>query len=168
MSEEYRMANQDEDKLTEEQKQLYRKTRVPHKFCPNCGTRNEASADTCANCGKDISWMRVPEPVPYSEPPKQKPRGLPEQKKVFTPRVILVIAIIVALLFAFVLVLLLSTKGKSAELYPAVLVVAGLCGPGAWRGSRPTGGRSTGRCARPRTATRSESCSTSTSRRPPS
>lgn len=162
------MADQDEDKVTEEQKQLYRKTRVPHKFCPNCGTRNEASADTCVNCGKDISWMRVPEPVPYSEPPKQKPKSLPEQQKFFTPRVILVIVIIVALLVGLILVLLLTTKGKSAELYPAALVVAGLCGPGTWRGRRPTGGRSTGRCARRRCATRSGRCSTSTSRRPPS
>jgi ribosomal protein L40E len=168
MSEECRMANQDDDNLTEEQKQLYRKTRVPHKFCPNCGTRNEASADTCSNCGKDISWMRVPEPVPYSEPPKQKPKSLPEQQKVFTPRVILVIAIIVALLFAFILVLILTTRGKSAELYPAALVVAGLCRQGAWRGRRLTGGRLTGRCARLRNANRRGSCSTSTSRRPPS
>jgi ribosomal protein L40E len=112
------MADQGDEKLTEEAKQLLRKTRVPHKFCPYCGTRNEADAQNCASCDKDISWMRVPEPIPYTEPPKEKPRSLPEQQKIFTPRVILVIALIVALLFAFVLVILLVTKGKSAELWP--------------------------------------------------
>ena len=127
------MADQEDEKLTEEAKQLLRKTRVPHKFCPYCGTRNEANAQSCANCGKDISWMRIPEPIPYSEPPKEKPRSLPEQQKIFTPRVILVIAIIVALLFAFVLVILLVTRGKSAELLPVsgVLMALGLCVPPA-------------------------------------
>jgi predicted nucleic acid-binding Zn ribbon protein len=162
------MANQDDDNLTEEQKQLYRKTKVPHKFCPNCGTRNEASADTCSNCGKDISWMRVPEPVPYSEPPKQKPQSLPEQQKIFTPKVLIIFTIIVLILIGFVLVLLLVTKGKSAELYPAALALAGLCVPGALRMRLPTTGRSTGLFARRRTATHSGRCSTSTSRRPPS
>ena len=123
------MADQEDEKLTEEAKQLLRKTHVPHKFCPNCGHRNEASAQDCANCGKDISWMRVPEPIPHSEPPKQKPRSLPEQQKIFTPRVILVIAIIVALLFAFVLVLLLVTRGQSADVVSVsgVLAAVGLC-----------------------------------------
>jgi ribosomal protein L40E len=125
------MADQDDEKLTEDAKQILRKTKVPHKFCPYCGNRNEADAQNCAACGKDISWMRVPEPVPYSEPPKQRPRSLPEQQKIFTPKVILVIAIIVALLFAFVLVILLVTKGKSAELAPVsgLILAAGLCLP---------------------------------------
>ena len=150
MSEECQMADQEDENLTEEQKQLYRKTRVPHKFCPNCGTRNQADADRCANCGKDISWMRVPEPIPYSEGPKEQPRSLPRQQKVFTPRVVLVIAIIVALIFAFILVLVLSTRGKSAELCPAALTGLGLClqcAPGllrtaGGRGPRPDSGRS--------------------------
>ena len=130
-SKECRMTDQDDENLTEEAKQLYRKTKLPHKFCPYCGTRNEAGAQECSNCGKDISWMRIPEPIPYSEPPKEKPRGLPEQQKIFTPRVIVVIALIVALLFAFVLVILLVTKGKSAELLPVsgVLMALGLCVP---------------------------------------
>lgn len=144
------MADQEDENLTEEQKQLYRKTRVPHKFCPNCGTRNQADADRCANCGKDISWMRVPEPIPYSEGPKEQPRSLPRQQKVFTPRVVLVIAIIVALIFAFILVLVLSTRGKSAELCPAVLAGLGLCLQDVprllriarERGLRPDSGRS--------------------------
>ncbi len=120
MSEECQMADQEDEDLTEEQKQLYRKTRVPHKFCPNCGTRNQAGADRCANCNKDISWMRVPEPIPYSEAPKEPPRSLPREQKVFTPRVVLVIAIIVALIFAFILMLVLSTRGKSAEVRPGL------------------------------------------------
>jgi uncharacterized membrane protein YvbJ len=122
------MADQNDEKLTEGAKQILRKTKVPRKFCPYCGNRNEADAQSCAACGKDISWMRVPEPVPYSEPPKQKPRSLPEQQKIFTPRVILVIALIVALLFGFVLVLLLVTRGQSVELatVSGVLVAVGV------------------------------------------
>lgn len=119
------MSDSEED-LTEEQKQLYRKTRVPHKFCPNCGTRNQADADVCASCGKDISWMRVPEPIPYDEAPKQPPRSLPDQQKVFTPRVVIVIAVILGLMFAFILVLVLVTRGKAAELAPAA-VAMGAC-----------------------------------------
>jgi ribosomal protein L40E len=121
------MAKEEDENLTEEQKQLYRKIRVPHKFCPYCGTRNEADADRCANCGKDISWMRVPEPVPYSEPPKERPRSLPEQQKIFTPRVIIVIALIAALLFAFVLVIVLVTSGRSAQIHPAAVMAVGAC-----------------------------------------
>ena len=118
------MVHQKDDNLSEEAKQLYRKKKVPHKFCPNCGTRNEADADRCSNCNKDISWMRIPEPVPYSEAPKEKPRGLPEQEKVFTLRTVIVISIIVALLLAFVLVIVIVTRGKSAELQPALLPAA--------------------------------------------
>ena len=109
------MAELDDDKLTEEAKQLYRKTRVPHKFCPNCGTRNEADADRCSNCNKDISWMRIPEPVPYSEAPKEKPRSLPEEQKIFTPRAVLVISVIVALMLGLVLRRSQTTDGRSSE-----------------------------------------------------
>jgi hypothetical protein len=125
------MGDREDEKLTEEAKQLLRKTRVPHKFCPNCGMRNEADAQDCAGCGKDISWMRIPEPIPHSEPPREKPRSLPEQQKIFTLRVVLVVALIVGLLLAFVLVILLVTRGKSAELMcvPGTLAVLGLCAP---------------------------------------
>jgi len=118
------MVDQNDSNLSEEEKMLYKKKKVPHKFCPNCGTRNEADADRCSNCNKDISWMRIPEPIPYSEAPKEKPRGLPEQEKVFTLRVVIVISLIVALLLAFVLVIVLVTRGKSAELQPALLPAA--------------------------------------------
>jgi len=40
------MTDQDDENLTEEAKQLYRKTKLPHKFCPYCGTRNEAGAES--------------------------------------------------------------------------------------------------------------------------
>ena len=123
------MGDREDEKLTEEAKQLLRKTRVPHKFCPHCGMRNQADAQDCAGCGKDISWMRIPEPIPHSEPPREKPRSLPEQQKVFTLKVVLVIALIVGLLLAFVLVILLVTRGKSAELMsiPGMLAILGLC-----------------------------------------
>lgn len=108
------MADRDE-RLTEEAKQLYRKTRVPHKFCAYCGARNEPDAQRCEECGKDISWMRVPEPIPYDQAPPEAPRELPKQQKVFTPRMLIVIGLIIVLLLAFVLVLVLATRGRSAE-----------------------------------------------------
>jgi predicted nucleic acid-binding Zn ribbon protein len=121
------MAEIDDEKLSEEAKQLYRKTKVPHKFCPNCGTRNEADADRCSNCNKDISWMRIPEPVPYSEAPKEKPRSLPEEQKIFTPRAVLVISLVLALILGLILVIVLITKGKSAVPAPGLLLPATAC-----------------------------------------
>jgi ribosomal protein L40E len=114
------MAEGDEN-LTEEQKQLYRKTRVPRKFCPNCGTRNEADAMVCVNCGKDISWMKIPEPIPYDQAPLPAPNKIPEQQKIFTPRAIFVLILILALLAAFILILVFTTKGKATELGVAPL-----------------------------------------------
>lgn len=118
---------EEDEQLSEGAKQLYRKTRVPHKFCPYCGHRNEADAQECANCGKDISWMKVPEPVPYQEPPKQKPRSLPDQQKVFTPKAVIVFVLIILIILTLILVLVLTTgksktKGKGFELraLPAV------------------------------------------------
>jgi predicted nucleic acid-binding Zn ribbon protein len=134
-----------DDQLTERQKQLYRKTRVPHKFCPYCGHRNEADAQECANCGKDISWMRVPEPIPIQEPPRQKPRSMPEQQKVFTARAVIVFILILLLVLALILILVFTTtkksKGKAIELriVPAFSLssppgtVAGALLPGALR-----------------------------------
>ena len=112
------MADSDEN-LTEEQKQLYRKSRVPSKFCAYCGTKNNAEADRCASCGKDISWMRVPEPIPHDQAPPQAPRSLPKQDKVFTPKTVLVIALVLGLVLAFILILVLVTGGESAEMAPA-------------------------------------------------
>ena len=94
------MPDDEGPRLSKESEQLYRKTKVPHKFCPYCGTRNEADADRCSNCGKDISWMKVPEPIPSQEPPYQHPRSMPEQKKIFTTRAIIVFALILLILLA--------------------------------------------------------------------
>ncbi len=151
-----------DDDLTEEQKQLYRKTRVPHKFCPNCGTRNQPDADVCSTCNKDISWMRVPEPIPYDEGPKQPPRSLPEQQKVFTLKTVIVMALILGLIFAFILVLLLVTRGKTAELAPAALAAAAfLCSVEGSLGLK--GSRSRGLSALSRTSSRCARCSKATS-----
>lgn len=107
------MPPEDEDNLTEGAKQLYRKKRVPHKFCPYCGHRNEPEAQVCAECGKDISWIKVPEPIPHEDKPFQRPRALPEQKKIFTWRAVLVFALIIVALAALVLVLILTTSKES-------------------------------------------------------
>ena len=107
------MPDDEGPRLSKESEQLYRKTKVPHKFCPYCGTRNEADADRCSNCGKDISWMKVPEPIPSQEPPYQHPRSMPEQKKIFTTRAIIVFALILLILLALILVLVFTTTSKS-------------------------------------------------------
>jgi hypothetical protein len=97
--------------LTEAQMQLYRKKKVPHKFCPYCGHKNEAEADRCANCGKDISWMKVPESIPLEERPKQKPRSLPDQAQpVFTWRAILIFLLILVLIAAIILIIYFTTS----------------------------------------------------------
>jgi hypothetical protein len=107
------MPEENDDNLTEAQKQLYRKKKVPHKFCPYCGHKNEAEADRCVNCGKDISWMKVPESVPYDEPPKQKPRSMPDQAQpVFTWKAILVFLLILILVAAIILIIYFTTKGS--------------------------------------------------------
>jgi len=107
------MPEDDGQKLSKEAEQLYRKTRVPHKFCPYCGTKNEADADRCSNCGKDISWMKVPEPIPSQQPPYQPPRNMPEQQKIFTPKAIIIFALILLVLLALILVLVFTTGNKS-------------------------------------------------------
>jgi len=107
------MPDDEDQKLSKEAEQLYRKTRVPHKFCPYCGTKNEADADRCSNCGKDISWMKVPEPIPAQEPPYQPPRSLPPEQKIITPRAIIVFILILLAILALVLVLVFTTGNKS-------------------------------------------------------
>ena len=107
------MPEDDGQKLSKEAEQLYRKTRVPHKFCPYCGTKNEADADRCSNCGKDISWMKVPEPIPPQKPPYQPPKAMPEQQKVLTPKAIIVFLLILLAILALVLILVFTTSNKS-------------------------------------------------------
>lgn len=118
------MPEENDDGLTEAQKQLYRKKRVPHKFCPNCGTKNEPEADRCVNCNKDISWMKVPESIPAEQKPQQKPRSLPEQKKpIFTWRAILVFVLIIVIIATLILVIYFTSsksKGETTELSETV------------------------------------------------
>jgi predicted nucleic acid-binding Zn ribbon protein len=109
------MGDEEEPKLSPRARQVLGKTRVPHKFCPYCGTRNEASADVCENCGKNIAWIKVPEPTPYTETPKEEPRLLPEQRKPFNRRTIVIILIILALILIAVLILIFTIgRGKGA------------------------------------------------------
>ncbi|MBN2167695.1 MAG: hypothetical protein JW738_00495 [Actinobacteria bacterium] len=88
---------------------------LPHKFCPNCGFRNEASMDACEQCGKDISWIRIPEPIPPSEIIKEKPRSEPEREPIFSMRAILVFLLIFLLLVALIAVMIVVGKSKDDE-----------------------------------------------------
>ncbi len=93
----------------------YGGTKLPHKFCPYCGHRNEATAENCANCGKDISWMRVPEPSnpTYNPPVKPKPMG-----KVFSRRTMVIIAIIIVLVVAAIVLAITLSNNNSNKSKP--------------------------------------------------
>lgn len=128
--------------LTEAQKQLYRKKKVPKKFCPYCGTRNEPEVDRCASCGKDISWIKVPESLPLEERPFQPPRSLPEQKKpVFTWKAILVFVLVLLAIAALVLVIYFTTRdGKVEAGVGRRVATMSLPGPGGgvtWSARKP-------------------------------
>ncbi len=113
------------DDLTEAQKQLYRKKKVPKKFCPYCGTRNEPEVDRCVSCGKDISWIKVPETLPPEERPFQVPRSLPEQEKpVFTWKAILVFVLVLLAIAALVLVIYFTTRDGKAGASAGIRVTA--------------------------------------------
>ena len=130
----------DDDQLSDRAKQLYRKTHVPHKFCPYCGTKNEADAERCSNCGKDISWMKVPESTPPQEAPYQPPRSLPEQKQpVFSKRAIIVFILILLVLIALILTLVLTVgnKSKAAGISSEVVRPAGCPGSCPMQGGCP-------------------------------
>lgn len=104
------------------------KVRVPHKFCPYCGTRNPPDFDNCESCGKDISWIKVPEQTPHTVEPKVKRKPRPDEREKTVSRKTIVISLIVLLiLIAVVLVIFLTMEpGKSAVLLPAALAYAGL------------------------------------------
>lgn len=126
------MGDEEEPRLSATARQVLGKTRIPHKFCPYCGTRNEARAEACESCGKNIAWMKVPEPIPYTEAPKQKPRELPEQRSAFSRKTLIIMLIILALIVIAVLVLLLTvgkSKGATACSSCAALCMAGLVLP---------------------------------------
>lgn len=98
------------------------KVRVPHKFCPYCGTRNSPDSGTCENCGKDISWIKVPDPSPYPVAPRtHRPPELPE--RVFSRRALIIMLIILVIIAAAVLTLILVVPGKSATAIPAALAM---------------------------------------------
>ena len=137
------MNSEGDKRLSETSKQVLGKIRIPHKFCPYCGTRNEANAEVCENCGKNIAWMKVPEPMPHSEAPKQKPRDLPEQRNAFSRKTLIIVLIILALIAIAVLILVFTVgKGTGAT---AGLSFAGVCLTGLFLPSRGAYGWLSGR-----------------------
>jgi len=118
----------------------------PHKFCPYCGHRNEATADACENCGKDISWMRIPEHTPYPETPPTKPRSMPKQREPFRLRTVMIIILII-LFVAALIALVVSVSRKSGNAASQALAL-GLCATGLLVPGVTSLGRDTG--SRPR------------------
>lgn len=92
-----------------------RLTHIPHKFCPNCGHRNDASLDVCEQCGKDISWIKVPEQTPIIHTPAQKPRSLPKGEPVFSRRAIIVAILIGLLLAGLIVAIVFLGRSKSKD-----------------------------------------------------
>jgi predicted nucleic acid-binding Zn ribbon protein len=136
------MSDEEEPRLSPTARQVLGKTRIPHKFCPYCGTRNEAHAEVCENCGKNIAWMKVPEPIPYTETPKQKPRELPEQRRIFSRKTLIIMLVILALIVIAVLVLVLTVgkgKGATAGFPCAAVCMAGLVLPSVGGCGWPSG-----------------------------
>ena len=118
-----------DEELIEGARKVLRKEKVPHKFCPYCGARNEPDAEECASCRKDISWIRVPEPVPPSELYHDKPRKLPEQQPVFSKLAIGILVLVIILVVALVIFLVLRSNKQDGEGAFLVFTVAsmGLC-----------------------------------------
>lgn len=114
MAEEHPEGGGKDRQLLPSTEKAFGKQKLPHKFCPYCGHRNEATAERCANCDKDISWMRVPEATNRTENLPLKPRPI---GKAFSRRVKIIIAIIVLLvMIGLILAFALSdNKSKGAE-----------------------------------------------------
>ncbi|MBU4241011.1 MAG: hypothetical protein KKE79_06525 [Actinobacteria bacterium] len=87
----------------------------PHKFCPYCGFRNEGDVDICDQCGKDISWIRIPEHTPTVSAPKQKPKSPPKKERIFSNLTIILVILGILMLIALILVLTLTTGGGEGE-----------------------------------------------------
>ena len=106
-------SGEEDRKLLPSTEEAFGGKRLPHKFCPYCGHRNEALAERCENCGKDISWMRIPEPSNRIENPPLKPKPL---GKTFSRRTAIIIGIIVMLIaVALILIIAFGNKSKGAE-----------------------------------------------------
>ena len=121
---------EDRDK-TESTRDILHHKRL-HKFCPYCGFRNEGDVDECEQCGKDISWIRMPEHTPTVSAPRQKPKSPPRKRRIFSNRAILLIILGIVLLIALIVVLVLVTgngdSGDATRLVNAVCLEAP-CGP---------------------------------------
>lgn len=119
-----------EDKLSDTAKQVLGTKKLPHKFCPYCGHRNEARAENCENCGKDISWLRMPDSLPPSDNPPLPVENLPEQKEEFGWKGLIVVLLIIILLIAAVVILVwAASRNKSGSKSKGAFVVAGGSGP---------------------------------------
>lgn len=103
-------------------------THIPHKFCPYCGYKNDASVDICEKCGKDISWIKVPEQTPIIDTPVEKPRPLPKGQPVFTLKAIIVAILIILMLVGLVVAMVLfgRTPDKGSGADTAVIMSASL------------------------------------------
>lgn len=101
-------------------------THIPRKFCPYCGNKNDASDDVCEKCGKDISWIKVPEQTPIIDTPVEKPRSLPKGQPVFTRRAVIVAILIILLLVGLVvaIVLLGRSPGNGSGADAATVMTA--------------------------------------------
>jgi ribosomal protein L40E len=109
------MTDDEDCGMKEGTRELLEKSRIPHKFCPYCGTKNEGDAETCVNCDKDISWMKVPERRSAYEAPILKPRKMPKQREPFNWRQ-LIIVLLILLLVAALIVTLWATLLRGSEL----------------------------------------------------
>ena len=106
----------DEIKISPTGEKIYRPKKLPKKFCPYCGHRNEPYAEKCENCDKDISWMRIPEEVPGVDEPKLPPKSPPKQRQAFTRWQVVVIWIVVVLLIAAIAtIIVLATRNESEQ-----------------------------------------------------